>query len=77
MWYYVRNWFVIARKWCAPVLLLLAGYMANGLLAGCLQTSLVGIWQGLRWKIPQHHEMTQAMRDYIFAHETVHRGGVR
>lgn len=74
--YFVRNRIVIARKWRAPVWLLLAGYLAKGLREGCLRPSLAGIWQGMRWKIVQPYQMNQAMRDYIFAHETVHRGGV-
>lgn len=75
--YFVRNRIVIARKWRAPVWLLLAGYVVKGLLEGCLVASLQGIWQGLRWKITQRRDMSPAMRAYVFAHETVHRGSMR
>jgi GT2 family glycosyltransferase len=73
--YFVRNRIVVARKWREPVWVLAAGYLLKGLLEGRLGAVATGIGQGLRWKISDRFEMSQAMRDYVFAHETAHRGG--
>jgi GT2 family glycosyltransferase len=72
--YFVRNRIVVARKWREPVWVLVAFYLLKGLLEGRLGAAMQGIGQGLRWKISERFEMSRAMRDYIFAHETAHRG---
>jgi GT2 family glycosyltransferase len=73
--YFVRNRIIVARKWREPILLLITGYIAKGALEGRLGAAAKGLWQGLRWNIAAPQPMTPAMRDYIFAHETAHRGG--
>jgi GT2 family glycosyltransferase len=74
--YFVRNRIVVARKWREPVWLFIAGYFARGVLEGRLGAALHGIWQGMRWKIAERQKMSPAMRNYLFAHETAHRGGI-
>jgi GT2 family glycosyltransferase len=73
--YFVRNRIVVARKWGEPVWFLALGYLLKAVLEGRLATAVQGIGQGLRWKISERFAISQAMRDYVFAHETAHRGG--
>ncbi|MDE8343438.1 MAG: glycosyltransferase family 2 protein [Acidocella sp.] len=72
--YFVRNRLVIARKWREPQLLLIAGYVLKGLLAGRFIATLAGIRAGLRWKLTSTHAMPPSMLAYLQQHEVNHRG---
>ncbi len=71
---FVRNRLVIARKWREPRLLLIAGYLLKGLLAGRLIATLQGVLAGLRWKLATTQTMPPLMQAYLQQHEARHRG---
>ncbi len=74
---YVRNRLLISRKWgsswyaLAPRVL---AYALRGAVNGCLPATLHGIAEAWRAKTPRGRPMAKAMRAYIRAHETRHRG---
>jgi GT2 family glycosyltransferase len=74
---YVRNRLLISRKWglswgaLAPRI---CAYALRGAVHGCLPATLTGIAQAWRAKAPRGRAMPKAMRAYISAHETRHRG---
>jgi GT2 family glycosyltransferase len=74
---YVRNRLLISRKWglswgaLAPRI---CAYALRGAVNGCLPATLTGIAQAWRAETPRGRPMPKAMRAYISAHETRHRG---
>jgi len=75
---FVRNRLLIARKWGAPWLVLLpriCGYVLKGALHGQALAAVSGV--AAAWRrdaaLPKC-PMPAPMRDYVFAHETRHRG---
>jgi GT2 family glycosyltransferase len=77
---FVRNRLVIARKWGAPWGLLaprIAGYLMKGALNGQAWGAMCGVAGAVaRDSGVERRRMTAAMRDYVYRHETRHRGGV-
>jgi GT2 family glycosyltransferase len=75
---FVRNRLMIARKWGAPWLFLLpriCGYVVKGALHGQALAALSGVAAAWRRDAAlQKRKMPAPMRDYVFAHETAHRG---
>jgi GT2 family glycosyltransferase len=74
---YVRNRLLISRKWGAPWCALaprMFAYALHGAVNGCLPAALHGIAAAWRAGIPRGRPMPKAMRTYIRAHETRHRG---
>jgi GT2 family glycosyltransferase len=74
---YVRNRLLISRKWgsswCALIPRIFA-YALHGAINGCLPATFHGIAAAWRADIPRGRPMPKAMRAYIRAHETRHRG---
>ena len=74
---YVRNRLLISRKWGASWCALsprMFAYALRGAVNGCLPATLHGIAEAWRAEIPRGRPMPKAMRAYIHAHETRHRG---
>jgi GT2 family glycosyltransferase len=74
---YIRNRLLISRKWGASWWSLtprIFAYALRGAINGCLPATLQGIRQAWRADMPRGHPMPKAMRAYINAHETRHRG---
>jgi GT2 family glycosyltransferase len=77
MTWFVRNRLLISRKWGASWLALaprITGYLVRAAVNGCLKATLRGISAAWWTEIPRHGGMPEAMRAYIRAHETRHRG---
>ncbi len=77
MTYFVRNRLIISRKWGASWLALaprMLGYLLAGSLTGRLSATLEGIRAALKADAPPPRKMPAAMRRYLHANETRHRG---
>jgi GT2 family glycosyltransferase len=77
MTWQVRNRLLISRKWGAswPALTpYLGAYLLRGVIQRELPATLQGIAEAWCMKIPARGKMPKAMRAYIRAHETRHRG---
>ena len=74
---YVRNRLLISRKWGASwgaLVPRIFAYALRGAMNGCLAATLQGIGQAWQADMPRGRPMPKAMRAYIHAHETRHRG---
>ena len=77
MTYFVRNRLLISRKWGASWLSLtprMLGYLIKALRNGCLRAALEGIQAAFTAPPPARRKMPKAMRRYLAANETRHRG---
>jgi GT2 family glycosyltransferase len=77
MTYFVRNRLVIGRKWGASWIALsprIAGYMVKGMLNRRLGATMRGIREAFSAELPKRRKMPKAMRHYLRANETRHRG---
>ncbi|MDE8345968.1 MAG: glycosyltransferase [Acidocella sp.] len=76
--YFVRNRLIIGRKWGASWAALsprILGYVIKGALNGRLAATVSGVAAAMRSARPEQHQMSEAMRDYLFRADTRHRGG--
>jgi GT2 family glycosyltransferase len=77
--FFVRNRLHIARKWGANWAALaprMLGYLAKGALNGSLADAARGIAAAARMDEGGRRKMPPAMRDYVRAHEQLHRGSI-
>jgi GT2 family glycosyltransferase len=79
MTYYVRNRLLIARKWGTswPALApRIACHLIKARHNNCLTAAAAGVMAAWRTPSPVTQRMSKAMRSYIWANETRHRGGL-
>jgi GT2 family glycosyltransferase len=77
MTYFVRNRLIIGRKWGATWVALsprIAGYLVKAMLNHQFRATVAGIREAFAAEIPKRRKMPKAMRHYVQANETRHRG---